>query len=138
MKNKILFLLILILPFILNVQNVIIDIVKVKENNAGILDISILIEGSSKGTNTNFDSNKRIEISPIDFLAYSFLGVNSREVTITIEKIINTALLISKNILDKVAVSIFDIKKKSDPTDSIAFVDVKNKIRVELAVHLHV
>lgn len=67
--------------------------------------VSILIEGTTRGTETDFDGNYAIQANNGDVLVFSFLGYTSQKITVANDLKIDVTLKESANILDEVIVT---------------------------------
>ncbi|MDY7394892.1 TonB-dependent receptor [Aureibaculum sp. 2210JD6-5] len=83
---------------------------------------SILIEGTSTGTTTDFDGNYSIDVKSGDVLQFSFVGFVAQSFTITDQKTIDVALVEDAAILDEVVVVGYGARRKSDVTGSVSSV----------------
>lgn len=75
--------------------------------------VTILIKGTSKGTQSNFDGNYTIKAKNGDVLVYSFLGMKTINKTINDSKTINIVMQIDNNQLDEVILTAQGIKKEA-------------------------
>ena len=64
---------------------------------------SILIKGTTTGTETDFDGNYSIKAKTGDILVFSFIGMATQEKTVAAASVINV-VLIADNLLDEVVV----------------------------------
>ncbi|MGO4818430.1 carboxypeptidase-like regulatory domain-containing protein, partial [Flavobacterium sp. W22_SRS_FP1] len=86
---------------------------------------SIIIKGTNKNTQTDFDGNFSIEATNGDILIISYLGFISKEVTLTEETSIIIILKESTNTLDEVVVVGYGSKSKTKLISSISTVDTE-------------
>jgi TonB-dependent SusC/RagA subfamily outer membrane receptor len=84
---------------------------------------SILIEGTTTGTETDFDGNYTIESQQGIVLVFSFVGMTSQKIAITGESIIDVIMAADATGLDEVVVVGYGTQSKKDITGSIATVD---------------
>ncbi len=74
--------------------------------------VSVVIENTTRGTETDFDGKYSIKASVGDVLTFSFVGMKSTSVTITANSsTVNAQLEEGDNILDEVVVTALGIKK---------------------------
>lgn len=85
----------------------------------GIPGVSILIKGTSDGTVTDIDGNYNISASANDILVFSFIGMESQEITLNNQSVVNVVLKESTTGLEEVVVVGYGIQTKSDITGSI-------------------
>jgi len=115
--KKLIPLLILIVS-LLSVQNTqaqekaITGIVTAKSDGSPLPGVNILIKGTSKGSDTDFDGNYTIEASKGDVLIFSFMGMKTASITIGDNSIINVALLDDAESLNEVIVTALGMKKE--------------------------
>ncbi len=85
--------------------------------------VTILEKGTLNGTATDFDGNYEISTSPNSTLVYSYMGFETKEVKITIQKVINIVLESSLTGLDEVTVVAYGRQKKVTITGAISSID---------------
>ncbi|AOW21791.1 SusC/RagA family TonB-linked outer membrane protein [Urechidicola croceus] len=73
--------------------------------------VSILIKGTTTGTETDFDGNYSISANVGDVLQYSFIGMGTAEMTVGAGSTINVTLE-SDNLLDEVVVTALGISRE--------------------------
>lgn len=84
-----------------------------EENNGFPLPgVSIIVQGTSNGTQTDFDGNYSIEASVGDVLTYSYIGMKTISVTIGESNIINISLKEDLESLETVVVTALGIKRQ--------------------------
>jgi len=76
-----------------------------------LVDVNVLVKGSTNGTLTDFDGNYLITASKGDVLVFSFIGMLSQEVTIGEASTINIKLDSDAESLDEVIVTALGVKK---------------------------
>jgi TonB-linked SusC/RagA family outer membrane protein len=103
-----------------------------KADNEPILGANIIIEGTAKGTSTDFDGNYNIKAKSGDVLQFSYLGFIAKKVTVTNQTTINVQLLEDSNLLDEIVVVGYGSQKKSHLTGSIS--KVKGEKLANIAV----
>ena len=82
--------------------------------------VSVLVVGSTKGVQTNFDGAFSIEVSKGDMLEFSFLGMKTQRVTIGDNLFLTIILIEEANALEEVVLIGYGSSKKKDVTGSIA------------------
>lgn len=77
--------------------------------------VTIIVSGTNTGTTSDFDGNYSIEASSGDVLQFSYIGMESKEVTVGSSNTINITLQEDSELLDEVIVTAFGItqEKKS-------------------------
>lgn len=85
------------------------------EKGAGLPGVSVLIKGTQRGTSTNSEGNFSLDVpdsgSPV--LVFSFVGYQSKEVTVGSQSTINLALAPGDQSLSEVVVTALGIKKSA-------------------------
>jgi len=74
--------------------------------------VNVVIQGTTKGSQTNFDGYYTIEASKGDVLIFSFIGMESKSVTITDETTVNVTLSDDAQSLDEVIITALGMKKE--------------------------
>ena len=84
--------------------------------------VSVLIKGTSSGTETDFDGKYSIQAKEGDILVFSFVGMTQQEKTVGSSNVINV-LLEADNVLDEVVVVGFGQQTRKSLTTSVAKVE---------------
>jgi TonB-linked SusC/RagA family outer membrane protein len=98
------------------------------EDGVPLMGVNIVIDNTSKGTQTDFDGKYEIMASPQDVLVYSFVGYKVIKRAAGQETIINIEM-VSDNTFEEVVVVGFGKQSKRKVTDNIASVsssDINN------------
>ena len=74
--------------------------------------VNILVQGTTNGTQTDFDGNYSIEASEGDVLAISYIGMKNQSITIGSSNTINVSMEIDASQLDEVVVTALGITRK--------------------------
>ncbi|MFO7825912.1 MAG: TonB-dependent receptor [Cyclobacterium sp.] len=98
-------------------------VVKSQEDQELIPGVSVLVKGTTRGTVTDIDGEFSIEVSTGEVLVASFIGYESKEVTIQ-EGMNNVDILLNSSFSDltEVVVVGYGTQKKSDLTGSVGSV----------------
>jgi TonB-linked SusC/RagA family outer membrane protein len=104
----------------------------VDESNLAIPGVSILVQGTTRGTVTDIDGKFELNAEPGEILVFSFVGYVSQSVTIGTETDLKIVLLEDAKALEEVVVVGFGTQNKRDVTGSIS--SVKQSDIRELAV----
>ena len=100
---------------------------KVTDSNGTPLPgVSIIIVGTIKGTETDFDGNYSVKSDEGDVLEFSFIGMKTERIIVGTSTIINVQLKEDSASLDEVVVIGYGKMKRSDLTGSIASVSAKD------------
>ena len=81
---------------------------------------SIIIKGTTNGTDTDFDGNFTITASPTDILILSYVGYVSQEITVGNQATINISLVEDADTLDEVVVVGYGSQKKGELTGAVS------------------
>jgi len=74
--------------------------------------VSVVIDGTTTGTETDFDGNYSIETESGAVITYSFMGMTSVSRTVEVENVINVTMVSESNTLDEVVVTALGIKRE--------------------------
>ena len=77
----------------------------VSDESGPLPGVSVLIEGTTSGTETDFDGNYSIEANSGDVLRFSFVGMTTVTRTVGAESSINVTMVSEENTLDEVIVT---------------------------------
>lgn len=80
--------------------------------------VSVVIKGTSKGTQTNFDGQYQISVKVGDVLTFSFVGMKTVTATVASNNLINVSMEEDSSLLEEVLVVAYGTAKKSDFTGS--------------------
>ncbi|WP_298767563.1 SusC/RagA family TonB-linked outer membrane protein [uncultured Polaribacter sp.] len=97
----------------------------VKDNNSVLPGVSILIKGTAKGTETDFDGNFSINASQGDILVFSYLGYKKVEKTISNSNLLNITLVEDASSLNEVVVVAYGTQSRASLTGSVSVIDAK-------------
>ena len=101
---------------------------KVTEKSTGepLPGVSIIIKGQVKGTETDFDGNYEIKnVKSSDILVFSFIGLQTQEVSVGNNTTINVELEDSAQVLDEVVVVGYGTTTVKDATGSVEAITEK-------------
>ena len=84
----------------------------VSDETGALPGVSVLIEGTTTGTETDFDGNYTIMTNEGDNLRFSFVGMTTVVRTVGANNVINVTLVSSDNTLDEVVVTALGIKRE--------------------------
>ncbi|MCB0474435.1 MAG: SusC/RagA family TonB-linked outer membrane protein [Flavobacteriaceae bacterium] len=83
----------------------------VKDDTGPLPGVSILIKGTTKGAETDFDGNYSISAKTGDILVFSFVGMATQEITVGTSNTINV-LMKTDNILEEVVVTALGVSRE--------------------------
>ncbi|MEE9361554.1 MAG: SusC/RagA family TonB-linked outer membrane protein [Cellulophaga sp.] len=81
-------------------------------NGAPIPGVNIVVQGTTNGTQTDFDGNYTINVSEGSILVFSYLGMKTKNVTVGSSNSINVSLEEDASQLEEVVVTALGIKRK--------------------------
>ncbi|AOW21789.1 SusC/RagA family TonB-linked outer membrane protein [Urechidicola croceus] len=91
----------------------------VSDETGSLPGVSIIIKGTTTGTETDFDGNYSISANVGDVLQYSFIGMETQEITVGNANTINV-VLVSGNVLEEVVIAGYTTKKRGDLSSAIS------------------
>jgi len=77
----------------------------VSDETGPLPGVSVLIDGTSVGTETNFDGEYHINANNGDVIRFSFVGMTTISRTVSVNNIINVTMVTDNNTLDEVIVT---------------------------------
>ncbi|WP_299058582.1 TonB-dependent receptor [uncultured Polaribacter sp.] len=93
-----------------------------KLENSPLPGVSIIIQNSQIGTETDFDGKYSLKVKKGDVLQFSYLGYATQNITITNQKTLNVSMLEDSSELDEIVVVGYGSRKKSDVTGAVSSV----------------
>ncbi|WP_300434133.1 SusC/RagA family TonB-linked outer membrane protein [Christiangramia sp.] len=115
MKTKFSSILTLLLAFVVQItfaQGQTITGTVTDENGLPLPGVNVLIKGTSSGTQTNFDGVYSIEAAKGDVLVFSFVGLETSEVTVANSNTIDVVMKADAATLDEVVVTALGISRE--------------------------
>ncbi len=85
--------------------------------------VSVVVKGTTKGTNTDGEGNYRLSVTNNATLLFSFVGFNSQELSVGSKSTLNVTLVPSELALNEVVITTFGTAKKTSFTGSAAKID---------------
>jgi TonB-linked SusC/RagA family outer membrane protein len=101
-----------------------------QEDNIGLPGVTVTIKGTTTGTATDIDGNYSINIegnNPV--LVFSFIGKESKEVSVGNQSIINVSLSNDSKALEEIIVVGYGTQRKQDLTGSITSITENDFIK---------
>ncbi|MCP9199708.1 TonB-dependent receptor [Gramella sp. GC03-9] len=89
------------------------------EDGLPLPGVNVIEQGTSNGTQTDFDGNYSISVAPGDVLVFSYVGFQQQTITVGSSNVYNVSLLVDAAALDEVVVTGYVTQKKSDITGSL-------------------
>ncbi|MDH3321756.1 MAG: TonB-dependent receptor [Flavobacteriaceae bacterium] len=90
----------------------------VSDETGALPGVSVIIEGTTSGTETDFDGNFTINAKMGDVLRFSFIGMTPVTRVVGDQNVVNVTLVSESNTLDEVVVTGFSNIKRSELTGS--------------------
>ncbi|MDH3321758.1 MAG: SusC/RagA family TonB-linked outer membrane protein, partial [Flavobacteriaceae bacterium] len=84
----------------------------VSDETGSLPGVSVIIEGTTTGTETDFDGNYSIIANSGDVIRYSFVGMTTVSRTVGDQRVINVTMVSESNTLDEVVVTALGIKRE--------------------------
>ncbi|MEN8125664.1 MAG: SusC/RagA family TonB-linked outer membrane protein [Bacteroidota bacterium] len=94
----------------------------VSDETGPLPGVSILIDGTTRGTETDFDGNYNLMAKTGDVLRFSFVGMSTVTRTVGDSNLINVTMIPEDNTLDEVVLTALglEVKKENDLSSSTA------------------
>ncbi|PLX00455.1 MAG: SusC/RagA family protein [Marinilabiliales bacterium] len=121
-------------------EKTITGIVTSADDQLSIPGATVLIKGTATGTVTDMEGNYQLtNVSPEAVLVFSFIGMQTIEITVGDQTVINVVMEADVSLLDEVVVIGYGTVKKQDVTGAVSTVDAKTidnlkPVRVEQAL----
>ena len=103
------------------------------EKNIGIAGANVLVKGTKKGANTEFDGSFKIEVTDKDVLEVSFLGYTTRSVIVGTQTTINVSLQPDNKVLNEVVVVGYGSQNKKKVLGSVQSLSAKEMKDIPVA-----
>ncbi len=87
-----------------------------------LIGASVLVQGETMGTATDFDGNYTIQVAADGVLSFSYVGYNTKDVAVHGQSVINVTLEENSVMLGEVVAIGYGVVKKSDATGSVAVI----------------
>ncbi|HEA21693.1 MAG TPA: SusC/RagA family TonB-linked outer membrane protein [Pricia antarctica] len=108
-----LFLLLVLGSFSLVAQNDLVSgVITSAEDGAPLPGVNVLVQGSTTGTQTDFDGNYQIEANEADILVFSYIGTKTQSIPVGPSSTIDVVLVADANELDEVVVTALGIQRQ--------------------------
>ncbi|QTD37065.1 carboxypeptidase-like regulatory domain-containing protein [Polaribacter batillariae] len=97
------------------------------ENGEPLPGASIIIKGTTFGTETDFDGNYSLKIKKGDVLIFSYLGYKTEEITVNNYKNLDIKLTPDESALDEVVVTGYGSQKIKSATSAVSMMKVETE-----------
>lgn len=109
-------------------------------NDGSVLPgVTVQVEGTSRGTQTDFDGNYSVQAGSSQTLVFSFIGMLSQKVVISNRSVVNVQLTDDSRDLDQVVVIGYGTERKSNLTGSVSSIkgdQISNLVTPNFATQL--
>ncbi len=99
------------------------------KTNAPLVGVSIIIQGTSTGTTTDYNGNYSITVKTGQTLVFSFVGYKKKAIIVRNQTVVNIVMEESTSSLNEVVVVGYGTQKKIDLTGSVSSVSGKDLIK---------
>lgn len=118
--KRLLLLAFLILPFLVNAQDITISgKVTAAEEPDGLPGVNVSVKGTTLGTITDVDGKYSLEVPTGSTLVFSFVGFATQEIPVGVQRIINVVMEEASKTLNEVVVTGYSSVQKGNITSSI-------------------
>ncbi|WP_210520036.1 SusC/RagA family TonB-linked outer membrane protein [Hymenobacter terricola] len=103
------------------------------ENGAGIPGVTVLVKGTTKGTQTDADGRYSLEAPADATLVFSFVGYKTQEVAVGGRSSIDTRLVVNAQGLSEVVVVGYLAQDRQNVTSAVSSLDVQEATKAPVA-----
>jgi TonB-linked SusC/RagA family outer membrane protein len=100
------------------------------DDNKPVIGASVKISGTTTGTVTDVNGSFSITAKPTDIISISYLGYQSRDITVGNQTTLRVIISASSNTLNEVVVTGYSTQLKKDITGAVATVDVSQAKKI--------
>lgn len=123
MKTKFNLLFFLLISFGMFAQDIVVNgNITSSEDGLPLPGVNVIVQGTTKGTSSDFDGNYSISVTQGEVLEFSYVGFKPQTITVAAQSIINVALETDTQSLEEVVVIGYGAQKKADLTGAITTV----------------
>lgn len=106
----------------INISGTVVDV-----NGLALPGVSIIVKGTRKGVMTDFDGNFTLsDITSNAILIFSYVGMETQEVSISEKKVINVVMKEESTNLDEIVVIGYGTTKRKDLTGSVSSISMED------------
>ncbi|MER3318252.1 MAG: carboxypeptidase-like regulatory domain-containing protein [Allomuricauda sp.] len=102
------------------------------QNGEPLIGANVLVQGTTNGTQTDFDGNYTISADGSATLVFSYVGFSTQEVAINGRSVIDVTLMEDASQLDEVVVLGYSTQTRGDLTGSVASVDLSEATKAPI------
>ncbi len=96
------------------------------EDGSSLPGASVLVKGTTTGTTTDYDGKFSLTVEPNSVLVISYIGYQSKEVTVQPNTTVDVSLQIDAELLDEFVVIGYGIQKKADATGAVNAIEAQD------------
>lgn len=93
--------------------------------------VSVIVKGTTRGVQTDFDGNYTISVRVGETLKFSFVSMKSTEVVVGASNTLNVAMDEDISALDEVVVTAYGVQKRESITGSVAEIKAEELAKVQ-------
>lgn len=134
-KVSYLFIGLLFIGFISFAQEVTIEGIVTSDDGLNLPGVNILLKGTNKGTQTDFNGNYILNANSQGILVFSYIGYVTQEIVISNKTTINVTLITDTQSLDEIVIVGYGEQQRSDLTGAIGSIKsegIKDKPIVDI------
>jgi TonB-linked SusC/RagA family outer membrane protein len=75
--------------------------------------VNVLVQGTTNGTQTDFDGNYTIEVAEGNVLVFSYIGMRAQSITVGSSNTVDVQMVVDENQLDEVVVTALGLERQS-------------------------
>lgn len=114
------------LGFLLNISAQQKKITGIVSDNSGPLPgVNVILKGTTKGTETNFDGEYSVNAKQGDVLVFSFVGMETIEQTVGLDTKLDVMMVGDANLLEEIIIVGYGSRAKKDLTGSISTISIE-------------
>lgn len=116
----------MVIPLSLSAQKKAVNGIVVDTKNEPLIGVSVIVKGTSTGTVTDIDGKFTLNVSAKDVLVFSYVGMNTKELTAGANKNLRIVLEDNNKALEEVVVVGYGTVKRKDLTTAVSTVSTKD------------
>ncbi len=126
-KNYVLllFLLFFCITFSHAQEQTVTGVITAKSDNLPIPGVNVVVKGTARGVQTDFDGKYAIKASKGEVLVFSYVGLKTTEIMVTGDNTVNLIMEDDVSSLEEVIVTAYGTAKRAEVTGSVAVVEAE-------------
>jgi TonB-linked SusC/RagA family outer membrane protein len=97
----------------------------VSDESGSLPGVSVVIKGTKKGTETDFDGKYTIKTKKGEVLSFSYIGYKTAEKIVGTSNIIDVTLTLDNNILNEIVVTAYGSQSRASLTGSVSVISAE-------------